>query len=55
LGTPAITTRGVKEDMMGTIASLIERVLNDPENEENISAVRTEVNALMAEYPLFAW
>jgi glycine hydroxymethyltransferase len=30
-------------------------VLNDPENEENISAVRAEVNAMMAEYPLFAW
>ena len=55
LGTPAITTRGVKEDMMSVIASLIERVLNDPENEENIAAVRSEVNAMMAEYPLFAW
>ena len=55
LGTPAITTRGVKEDMMPTIASLIERVLNDPENEENIATVRSEVNALMADYPLFAW
>ena len=55
LGTPAITTRGVKEDMMAVIASLIERVLNDPENEENIATVRAEVNAMMAEYPLFAW
>ena len=55
LGTPAITTRGVKEDMMATIASLIERVLNDPENEENIATVRSEVNALMADYPLYAW
>jgi glycine hydroxymethyltransferase len=41
--------------MMSVIASLIERVLNDPENEENIAAVRSEVNAMMAEYPLFAW
>jgi glycine hydroxymethyltransferase len=55
LGTPAITTRGVKEDMMAVIAALIERVLNDPENEENIASVRSEVNAMMAEYPLFAW
>ena len=55
LGTPAITTRGVKEDMMATIAALIERVLNDPENEENIATVRSEVNALMADYPLYAW
>jgi glycine hydroxymethyltransferase len=55
LGTPAITTRGVKEDMMAVIAALIERVLNDPENEENIASVRSEVNAMMAEYPLFTW
>ena len=55
LGTPAITTRGVKEDMMPVIASLIERVLNDPENDENIACVRSEVNDLMANYPLFAW
>lgn len=54
-GTPAITTRGVKEDKMEVIVSLIDRVLHDPENEQNIAAVRTEVNALMANYPLFAW
>ena len=55
LGTPAITTRGAKEDLMVKIAELIERVLNDPENPDNIAAVRAEVNALMANYPLFAW
>ena len=55
LGTPAITTRGAKEDLMVKIAELIERVLNDPENPDNIAAVRTEVNATMASYPLFAY
>ena len=55
LGTPAITTRGAKEDLMVQIAAFIERVLNDPENEQNIAAVRSEVNAIMAGYPLFAW
>ena len=55
LGTPAITTRGAKEDLMVKIAAFIERVLNDPENEQNISQVRSEVNSIMAEYPLFAW
>ena len=55
LGTPAITTRGAKEDLMVTIAELIETVLNDPENEEVIAAVRTRVNDLMKDYPLFAW
>ena len=34
---------------------LIDRVLHDPENEANIAAVRKDVNALMAGYPLFAW
>ena len=55
LGTPAITTRDAKEDLMVQIAAFIERVLNDPENEQNIAAVRSEVNAIMAGYPLFAW
>ena len=54
-GTPAITTRGLKEDKMEYIAELIDRVLCDAENEENIAAVRKDVNALMADYPLFAW
>ena len=54
-GTPAITTRGVKEDQMEVIVSLIDRVLSDPESEANIAAVRAEVNAMMEKYPLFAW
>lgn len=54
-GTPAITTRGLKEKQMAAIVALIDRVLQDPENEANIAAVRGEVNALMADYPLFAW
>ena len=54
-GTPAITTRGLKEDKMDYIVGLIDRVLHDPENEANIAAVRKDVNALMADYPLFAW
>ena len=54
-GTPAITTRGLKEDKMEYIVELIDRVLHDPENESNIAAVRKDVNALMADYPLFAW
>lgn len=55
LGTPAITTRGAKEDLMVKIAELIERVLDAPENEENIAAVRAEVNAMMEHYPLYAY
>lgn len=40
---------------MDCIVELIDRVLRDPENEENIAAVRKDVNAMMAQYPLFAW
>ena len=45
----------LKEDKMELIVELIDRVLHDPENEANIAAVRKEVNALMSQYPLFAW
>ncbi len=55
LGTPAMTTRGAKEDMMVMIAGLIEEVLNDPENEEVIARVRAKVNETMKDYPLFAY
>lgn len=55
LGTPAITTRGAKEDLMVMIAAWIEEVLNAPEDEAVIAKVRGEVNAKMKEYPLFAW
>lgn len=55
LGTPAITTRGVKEDKMAYIADLIDEVLSNPENQEVIADVRRRVNEMMAEYPIFAW
>ncbi len=54
-GTPAITTRGVKEDKMDYIVELIDRVLSNPECEENIAAVRSDVNQMMSNYKLFAW
>ena len=54
-GTPAITTRGVKEDKMGLIVELIDQVLHAPEDETNISKVREQVNNMMKQYPLFAW
>ncbi len=55
LGTPAITTRGVKEDMMGQIVEMIDTVLSNPENESIIAAVRDKVNKTMEEYPIFAY
>lgn len=55
LGTPAITTRGAKEDLMILIAELIETVLNSPEDEATITAVRKRVNETMKNYPIFAY
>ncbi len=55
LGTPAITTRGAKEDLMVLIADFIEQVLNAPEDEKVIADVRHKVNETMESYPLFAW
>lgn len=55
LGTPAITTRGAKEDLMYEIAEMIETVLSNVEDEKVITQVRNRVNATMAKYPLFAY
>ena len=55
LGTPAITTRGLREEEMGTIVEMIDTVLSNPESAENIAAVRAKVNAMMADRPMFAW
>ena len=55
VGTPAITTRGAKEDLMVKIVDLIDTVLANPENEAVIKAVREEVNKTMKDYPLFAY
>src|SRR5574344_2946519 len=52
-GTPAITTRGLREDKMPLIVELVDRVLRTPEDEHVIAAVRSEVNNLMTKYPLF--
>ncbi len=55
LGTPAITTRGAKEDLMVAIVELIDRVLSAPEDEKVIADVRATVNDIMSNYPMFAW
>ncbi|MBQ2440627.1 MAG: serine hydroxymethyltransferase [Paludibacteraceae bacterium] len=54
-GTPAITTRGLKEDKMAWIVEMIDTVLQNPESESVIQAVREKVNKEMQQYPLFAW
>lgn len=55
LGTPAITTRGAKENLMRLIAELIEQVLDHVDDETVIASVRQRVNETMKEYPLFAY
>ena len=54
-GTPAITTRGLKEDKMPWIVDLIDEVLQQPESDATIARVREEVNREMNQHPLFAW
>ena len=55
IGTPAITTRGVKEDEIKFIVSLIDRTLMNRMDADAIAQVRKEVNELMSNRPLFAW
>jgi len=55
VGTPAITTRGAKEPLMGEIVELIDTVLSSPESDQTITAVREKVNNIMKDYPIFAW
>ena len=55
LGTPAITTRGLKENTMPEIVELIDTVLSHPDDASVIATVRAKVNTLMAAYPMFAW
>lgn len=54
-GTPAITTRGLKENDMALIVELIDTVLSAHEDAHTISTVRSKVNEMMMQYPLFAW
>ena len=54
-GTPALTTRGLKENSMGEVVEMIDKVLVNSENSKAISAVREEVNSKMEKYPIFAW
>jgi glycine hydroxymethyltransferase len=55
VGTPAITTRGMKEEHMPLIVDLIDTVISNIENENVISDVRKQVNELMSAMPLFAY
>ncbi len=55
VGTPAVTSRGLKNEDMAWVVEMIDRVLSAPEDTAVIEAVKGEVQAKMREYPLFAW
>ncbi|MBL4657268.1 MAG: serine hydroxymethyltransferase [Flavobacteriales bacterium] len=54
IGTPAVTTRGLKEDNILQIVDLIDEVLQDVENVDTAASVKTKVNELMSSYPLYS-
>jgi len=53
IGTPAITTRGLKEEHMPLIVDLIDEVISQLNDEQVITKVRKKVNEMMEGYPLF--
>ena len=53
IGTPAVTTRGLKEDDMIVIVDLIDEVINNSENEDILKSVKEKVHNLMSHRPLF--
>ncbi|HPD95238.1 MAG: serine hydroxymethyltransferase [Bacteroidales bacterium] len=55
IGTPAITTRGLKEQHMPIVVELIDRVISNIDNQQVIDQVKTEVNKMMKDLPLYAW
>jgi glycine hydroxymethyltransferase len=54
LGTPALTTRGMKEDEMRLIGRLIAAILKDIRNEDKIKEVKEAVDALCLKFPLYS-
>jgi glycine hydroxymethyltransferase len=55
IGTPAVTTRGLKEAHVVQIVDLIDEVISNIDDEKAIEGVRKKVNALMSGFPLFAY
>ncbi len=55
LGTPAVTTRGLKEEFMPVITEMIDDVIAHADDESYALKVREKVNDMMKDYPLFAW
>ena len=54
IGTPAITTRGMTQDDMVKIVTLIDTIIDNPNNEDNIVSVKAEVNDLCNSFPIYS-
>ena len=54
-GTPAITTRGVKEDTIPQIVELIDETITNYDNQDKINSIKLKVNELMNNYEMFAY
>ncbi|MFB3057969.1 MAG: serine hydroxymethyltransferase [Ignavibacteriaceae bacterium] len=54
IGTPAVTTRGMKENEMSRIADIINSAIQNFDNEEKLEELKTEVKELCSGYPLFS-
>ncbi len=55
IGTPAVTTRGLREMDVVQIVDLIDDVISNIDNEQAIARVKEQVNTMMARFPLFNW
>jgi len=55
VGTPAITTRGVKEDLMPVIVQLIDEVISNIDDEQTFKSVGEKVHQMMKDFPLLAY
>ena len=53
VGTPAVTTRGMREGEMGLIAELVARALKTPDDDGALGRIRAEVEALCRKFPLY--
>ena len=54
IGTPAVTTRGMKEADMEQIVEWIDQLLQNPDDEAGIAEIRKAVNNYMTKFPLYA-
>ncbi|MDD2198883.1 MAG: serine hydroxymethyltransferase [Bacteroidales bacterium] len=55
VGTPAITTRGLKEEHMTPIVEFIDSAISNIDNDDIINDIRKQVNKMMQPFPLYAW